>query len=75
MCLQTKKSIIKRFKVDNQDKSFEEDNAFKLVLEEEDGIGAVEFDLNFKSIFILKNDEVLEKRKGLNATTVETPDL
>ena len=62
MSLQTKMNEIKMFCVNQEKKSFEEDDALMLCVDDKDSIKYSEFDRNFIHIFILKNGEVLEER-------------
>ena len=50
------------FKFDAANKSFEEEEARRICLGDEDQINYSEFDGNIENIFILKNLKVLEKR-------------
>jgi len=62
LSLQTNKTTIKMFQIDEETKAFTEDESLTVSTGEDDEINAIEFDRTFKHIFILKNLVEFEKR-------------
>ena len=63
---------MKMFRFDESNKSFAEDESLRLQVAESDEINSSEFDRNFEHIFIVKNLEVIEKRRvGESGTAIE----
>jgi len=74
LSLQTAKNAIQLFSVDVEHKSVGS-NEYTLALEEEDVINFYEFDRSFQNIFILKNNNILEKRSIIFDQRIATIEL
>ena len=63
LSLQTDNKTVKMFQIDEETKTFNEDESLMMCASEDDEINATEFDHTFEHIFILKNAMVFEKRR------------
>ena len=71
LSLQTKKNEIKMFEVNQEELTFKENAALRICMTANDEIDFTEFDRAFENIFILKNQEIFEKRSVDDITLVK----